>query len=64
MYYTDAYGVVYNVGIISYGKNCGDPSPSVNTRITSYLTWIQEKTGNNYCYMQNLQIVDVEKKTF
>lgn len=51
MFYTDPKGIVYNVGIISYGKNCGEPFPSVNTRITSYLSWILAKTGNNYCYM-------------
>ena len=32
------------VGIISYGMACASTSPSVNTRVTSYLTWIVSKS--------------------
>uniref|UniRef100_A0A336MZ17 CSON007906 protein n=1 Tax=Culicoides sonorensis TaxID=179676 RepID=A0A336MZ17_CULSO len=51
MFYTDSKGIVYNIGVISYGNGCGGSYPSVNTRITSYLKWILSKTENNYCYM-------------
>ncbi|XP_039436952.1 venom serine protease-like [Culex pipiens pallens] len=43
-------GVVFHVGVISYGVACASSSPSVNTRITSYLTWIKANTpGIQYC---------------
>ncbi|WP_103535730.1 serine protease [Streptomyces sp. SM11] len=32
------------VGIISYGEGCGSGSPDVNTRVSSYLQWILQKT--------------------
>nr|CAH7723684.1 unnamed protein product [Callosobruchus chinensis] len=28
------------VGVISYGNGCTSRQPSVNTRVTSYLSWI------------------------
>lgn len=37
-------GVVYLVGIISYGTSCGSGAPSVNTRITYYADWIRYNT--------------------
>ncbi|XP_058128386.1 venom serine protease-like [Anopheles ziemanni] len=41
---------VYTIGIISYGSACGAASPSVGTRITSYLNWIRQKTPEvSYC---------------
>ncbi|XP_063701383.1 venom serine protease-like [Culicoides brevitarsis] len=53
MLYTDPKGNVYDLGVISYGKGCASNMPSVNTRITSYLNWILDKTGDDYdyCYM-------------
>ncbi|KFB50060.1 AGAP011908-PA-like protein [Anopheles sinensis] len=41
---------LYTVGIISYGSACGAGSPSVGTRVTSYLNWIRQKTSEvSYC---------------
>lgn len=41
--------LVYNnvqIGIVSYGaKNCRTGYPSGFTRLTSYLDWLEEKTG-------------------
>ncbi|KAG4065023.1 hypothetical protein HA402_004146 [Bradysia odoriphaga] len=31
---------LYVVGIVSYGTGCGMSTPTVNTRVTSYLDWI------------------------
>ncbi|CRK95821.1 CLUMA_CG009273, isoform A [Clunio marinus] len=36
-----SYGKKYAVGIISYGTYCASSVPSVNTRITSYINWIE-----------------------
>jgi len=44
--YATINGLVNIVGIITYGSGCASSSPSVNTRITSYVTWIQQNTGN------------------
>ncbi|VEN62024.1 unnamed protein product [Callosobruchus maculatus] len=41
---------LYLVGIISYGHGCASKQPSVNTRVTSYLSWIVSKTSDaTYC---------------
>lgn len=41
---------MYTIGIVSYGGACAASTPSVNTRITAYLTWIQSKTTDaTYC---------------
>lgn len=45
--YTDSNGLLYVVGIVSYGIGCGTTNPSVNTRITSYLHWIINMTNNS-----------------
>ncbi|KAI4500529.1 hypothetical protein M0802_004491 [Mischocyttarus mexicanus] len=38
------------VGIISYGRTCADSSPGVNTRVTSYMDFIQNTIqGETYC---------------
>ncbi|KAF4528108.1 hypothetical protein B566_EDAN016589 [Ephemera danica] len=37
------------VGIISYGVRCASDLPAVNTRITSYLDWLQQTTGDDFC---------------
>ncbi|XP_060519223.1 venom serine protease 34-like, partial [Cylas formicarius] len=33
------------IGIISHGLDCNIDSPSINTRVTSYLDWIVARTG-------------------
>lgn len=33
----------YTVGIVSYGKDCASKYPSVNTRVTFYLNWIEQQ---------------------
>lgn len=41
---------MYSIGIVSYGGACAGSTPSVNTRITAYLGWIQSKTTDaTYC---------------
>lgn len=48
--YGNISGRVFLIGIISYGQGCATDVPSVNTRVTSYLKWIQDNTpGANYC---------------
>ncbi|XP_016943026.3 venom serine protease [Drosophila suzukii] len=39
------------VGIISFGKSCAATSypMGVNTRVTSYISWIRQKIGNSNC---------------
>ncbi|KAH1027471.1 venom serine protease 34 [Dendroctonus ponderosae] len=40
------------VGIISHGLGCASNEPSVNTRVTQFLSWIVERTSDaTYCYM-------------
>lgn len=49
LFYTDN-GILYEIGIISYGTACASSKPSVNTMITKYLDWIRAKTpGVIYC---------------
>nr|CAI5866305.1 unnamed protein product [Callosobruchus analis] len=36
---------LYLVGIIASGKGCASNVPSVNTRVTSYLSWIASRTS-------------------
>lgn len=45
LYYT-LNGRVNIVGIISFGTGCGGGYPSVNTRVTSFIQWIQQVTYN------------------
>lgn len=43
-------GLVYQVGITSYGEACATSRPSVSTRITAYLDWIRSATPDAvYC---------------
>lgn len=42
--FLDAGGVVYLVGIISFGSACADRNPSVSTRVTAYADWIRQNT--------------------
>jgi secreted trypsin-like serine protease len=38
----------YVVGVVSYGKGCATQTPDVNTRVTSYIPWIQMITRGLY----------------
>lgn len=38
----------YTVGIVSYGKACASKYPSVNTRVTAYLSWISEQLSGEF----------------
>ncbi|XP_060536206.1 ovochymase-1-like [Cylas formicarius] len=37
------------VGVISRGLACPVNSPGINTRVTSYLNWIVDRTGATFC---------------
>lgn len=40
----------FTIGIVSNGIGCGQNTPTVNTRITSYLSWILANSpGATYC---------------
>ncbi len=42
-----ATGRVYMIGITSFGIGCAKPDvPGVYTKVTNYLDWIQQQTGN------------------
>ncbi|KAH9633165.1 hypothetical protein HF086_013788 [Spodoptera exigua] len=50
--YTDpATGLLYNVGMVSFGNFCASDNPGVNTRVTSLLDWIVANTQpiSQYC---------------
>jgi trypsin len=40
------------VGIISYGIGCATTKPAVNTRVTSYLSWVVSVTSGGSCFIQ------------
>ncbi|KAJ8710844.1 hypothetical protein PYW08_009359 [Mythimna loreyi] len=44
-------GALYVVGIVSFGQACASNTPSINTRVTSYLDWIVANTvpQSSYC---------------
>lgn len=51
---TNAYypinGRMHSVGITSGGAGCGGTEPTLNTRVTQYLSWITSNTpGGTYC---------------
>ncbi|KXJ67974.1 hypothetical protein RP20_CCG006956 [Aedes albopictus] len=52
LFYTEARsGLVYEVGIVSYGFACATTNPSVNTRVTDFLDWITANTPYTfYCF--------------
>lgn len=39
----------YLLGVISFGTYCNSGKPSVNSRVTSYLSWIESNTGGGFC---------------
>lgn len=42
-------GRQYVIGLVSYGTFCASNIPSVNTRITSYIGWIESFVGGSLC---------------
>lgn len=43
-------GRMYSVGVTSAGSGCGGSTPTLNMRVSQYLSWIKEKTtGAKYC---------------
>ncbi|CAH2057359.1 unnamed protein product, partial [Iphiclides podalirius] len=48
--YTDpSNGLLYSVGIVSYGAFCASNSPAVNARVTTLLDWVVAVTKEDYC---------------
>lgn len=50
--YTDPQtGLLFNVGMVSYGNFCASENPAVNTRVTTLLDWIVANTQpvSQYC---------------
>ncbi|XP_026497611.2 venom serine protease 34-like [Vanessa tameamea] len=42
-------GMIFNAGIISYGRFCASRDPGVSTRVTSFLNWIVTNAPADYC---------------
>ncbi|CAH0717937.1 unnamed protein product, partial [Brenthis ino] len=42
-------GVLFNIGIVSFGTFCASTTPGINTRITAVLDWILSTAPDNYC---------------
>lgn len=42
-------GRQYAIGIVSYGTHCASNIPSVNTRITDYVGWIESNVREFMC---------------
>ena len=42
-------GRKYVIGLVSYGTHCASNIPSVNTRITSYIGWIESNVREFLC---------------
>lgn len=43
LFYTNG-GRQYTVGLVSFGEGCNNGKPSVNTRVTEFLSWITANT--------------------
>ena len=39
----------YSVGLTSFGIGCATDNPSVSTRVTSYISWIEQRSGVRFC---------------
>ncbi|CAG9765917.1 unnamed protein product [Ceutorhynchus assimilis] len=40
---------LFLLGIISHGVGCGSAAPGINTRMTSFLEWVQRRTNEYFC---------------
>ncbi|XP_055606904.1 venom serine protease-like [Uranotaenia lowii] len=50
LYTSSTTGKVYSIGVINYGTACATDFPSVSSRVTSFIGWIEANTvGFNYC---------------
>uniref|UniRef100_A0A182N2U4 Peptidase S1 domain-containing protein n=1 Tax=Anopheles dirus TaxID=7168 RepID=A0A182N2U4_9DIPT len=50
LYYTDPNSqLVYDIGVVGFGVACASSFPSVNSRVTAYLDWINSTTGYTFC---------------
>lgn len=45
VWYRDNSQRLFNVGVVSFGEGCGGLAPGVNTRTTSFMSWIETLTG-------------------
>ncbi|XP_068218442.1 proclotting enzyme-like [Palaemon carinicauda] len=44
-------GKYHLAGLVSFGHGCGDlNSPGVYTKVTNYIDWIENNTGETFCY--------------
>lgn len=56
-------GIMYLVGVVSFGNSCGDSVPTVFTRVTSYLDWINETTTTSgYCRIDGQDVNSLPRK--
>ncbi|XP_045455936.1 venom serine protease 34-like [Melitaea cinxia] len=49
LYRDSVTGLLFHVGIVSYGRFCASADPGVNTRITALLNWIVTNAPAQYC---------------
>lgn len=43
----------FTIGIVSYGIGCRMNMPSVNTRVSSYMPWIEEYADNSQAFCKH-----------